>query len=256
MDVFHSTESTNNKRIKLVEFFGKVGHLILDSDQVGRLPVLMNWLLRLLVCELLTVALTAAGLVVYWFISTTVLQQYTVYKNDDFKKFIKLDDVDIEQVSSEKRKPRISSTPLRKLTLLLSLNMWLCLLLVIILTLHVNTNETKGNNLIQILIGDRSTTNLVIGTIRVTRPEKINDDMGAALEKWYDESLLLSFVFFTSYILMTQHGFTQISKLFPSKFVMFIVTLFGNLVMFLYINILYTYIIMGYLERIHPFFSS
>ena len=129
MDVFPSTKSTNIKRIKLGEFFGKVGHLILDSDQVGRLPVLMNWLLRLLVCELLTVALTAAGLVVYWFISTTVLKQYTVYKcredkNDDFKKFKKLDDVDIEQVSSEKRKPRISSTPLRKLTLLLSLNMW------------------------------------------------------------------------------------------------------------------------------------
>ena len=64
----------------------------------------------------------------------------------------------------------------------------------------VNTNETKGLNLIQILIGDRSTTNLAFGTIWVTRPEKINDDMRAALKKWYDESLLLSFVFFTSYI--------------------------------------------------------
>ena len=122
---FPSTESTNIKRIKLGEFFDKVGHLILDSDQVGKLPVLMNWLLmlRLIVCELITVALTAAGLLVYWFISTTILQQYTVYKcredkNDDFKK---LDDVDNERVSSEKRKPRISSTPLRKLTLFFSL---------------------------------------------------------------------------------------------------------------------------------------
>ena len=79
----------------------------------------------------------------------------------------------------------MSSTRARKLTLFLSLDMWMYLLLVIIYTLHANTYEKEGANLnsVQFLVGDGRMTTLEIESFMLARLEEVNAEMEEARER-------------------------------------------------------------------------
>ena len=65
-------------------------------------------------------------------------------------------------------------------------------------------------------------------------------------------SLILSGCFFLTYIIVTWFSLTQISKLFTNQFVIFVVTMLGHILMFIFIITLYMYVFSHMLESIHP----
>ena len=224
-------------------------------------------------------------------------------KCDDHTK--KTEEVDIEQdkkvtekVDIERKKPRLSATRARKLTLFLSLDLWMVFLVCILFNIHVNTYLKIGANLnsVQFLVGDGTMTTVDIEDFMITRLVELNNEMQEGREileetlkyhikvqdnilkkidgivdkvGWMEESidnlqdfmkeataktmsLILSFSFFFTYIIVTWFGLTQISKLFTNQFVMFVVTLLGHILMFIFIMALYIQVFTDALGRIHP----
>ena len=221
-------------------------------------------------------------------------------KCDDYTKVT--EEVDVEQETLERKKPRMSATRARQLTLFLSLDLWMVILVVLLYNIHASTYEKIGANLnsVQFLVGDGTMTTLDIEKFMLTRLEEVNTEMEEARERLseaveelakYDEeiqeiilskidvisgkvewiiestgnlqdfikeataktgSLILSFSFFFTYIIVTWFGLTQISKLFTNQFVIFVVTMLGHILMFIFIIALYTYVFTNVLERIHP----
>ena len=221
-------------------------------------------------------------------------------KCDDYTKVTEV--VDVEQETLERKKPRMSATRARQLTLFLSLDLWMVILVVLLYNIHATTYEKIGANLnsVQFLVGDGTMTTLDIEKFMLTRLEEVNTEMEEARERLseaveelakYDEeiqeiilskidvisgkvewiiestgnlqdfikeataktgSLILSFSFFFTYIIVTWFGLTQISKLFTNQLVLFVVTMLGHILMFIFIIALYTYVFTNVLERIHP----
>ena len=208
------------------------------------------------------------------------------------------EEVDIEQDTSERKKPRMSATRARRLSLFLSLDLWMVILVCILFNIHVNTYLKIGANLnsVQFLVGNGTMTTMDIEDFMFTRLVGIKKEMQEGSEileeilkyhikvqviilkkidgiigkvGWMDESfdnlqdfmmeakakmmsLILSFSFFFTYIIVTWFGLTQISKLFTNQFVMFVVTMLGHILMFIFIMALYTHVFTDVLERIHP----
>ena len=311
MDVFPSIDSTNNLFEKLIEAYNNVEDNIKSitfeiADQIRRLPVSQDWqfnyedLIKLFVVSVpITALLTFSVLGMYWMVCK-YLQELMINrmkKHNDYKKLE--EQVDIEQETSEKKKPRLSTTRARKLILFFSLDMWMYLLLVILFTLHFNRYEEVGAkwNSVQFLVGDRSLTTHEIMEFMVTQTEELNADSDTAHEIFVevigklsleemqyispklDElsskvleiiestgilihlsleaqvkqlSIILSFLFFFTYIIVTHFGLTQMSNLFTNKVVMFTVTMLGNILMFIWTMFFYTQYLVNFLERIHP----
>ena len=65
-------------------------------------------------------------------------------------------------------------------------------------------------------------------------------------------SLLMSCVYFSSYILTTFLVLSHISRRFPNLLGMFTVTMLGHILVFITIMGLYKYFYAGYLQQIHP----
>merc|ERR1719452_162132 len=80
--------------------------------------------------------------------------------------------------------------------------------------------------------------------------ENLQDFMKEATAKTM--SLILSFSFFFTYIIVTWFGLTQISKLFTNQFLMFVMILLEHILMFIFIMALYVHVFTDVLERIHP----
>ena len=209
MDVLPSIESTNNVLIKLVEAFNKVDDSINQnlsniSDQIRSLPPVwpnyskeegqigseLSPFLLMIVWILMTAVVTLFGLGVFWLFTTARLRKYTIYgraeeKKDDFK-FKKLDEEGVEKGTSEKNKPLKPSTRARKLTLFFSLDIWMFLLLVTIITLHINTfyKVEADWDSVQFCVDDGNLTMLETGKFMLTRLHEFNNEMIVADEKW------------------------------------------------------------------------
>ena len=65
-------------------------------------------------------------------------------------------------------------------------------------------------------------------------------------------SLILSGCYFLTYVIVTWFSLTQISKLFTNQFVIFVLTMLGHILMFIFIITLYMYVFSHMLESIHP----
>ena len=215
------------------------------------------------------------------------------------------EEVDIEQdtkvtekVDIERKKPRLSATRARKLTLFLSLDLWMVFLVCILFNIHVNTYLKIGANLnsVQFLVGDGTMTTMDIEDFMIARLVELDKEMQEGREileetlkyhikvqdnilnkidgivdkvGWMEEStenlqdfmkeataktmsLILSFSFFFTYIIVTWFGLTQISKLFTNQLILFGVTMMGHILMFIFIFALYKHVFTDVLERIHP----
>ena len=221
-------------------------------------------------------------------------------KRDDYTKVT--EEVDAEQGNLERKKPQMSATRARKVTIFLSLDLWMVILVFLLYNIHVNTFERIGANLnsVQFLVGDGTMTTFDIEKSMLTRLEEINAEMDEARERlseameelakydeeiqdiilnkidvisgkveWIIEStgnlqdfiqeakaktmgLIISFSFFLTYIMVTWFGLIKISKLFTNQFLIFVVTMLGHILMFIFIIGLYTFVFTDVLERIHP----
>ena len=129
---------------------------------------------------------------------------------------------------------------------------------------EVNEEMQKGREILEEALDDLSKFDKEIYEKILNKIEVISDKNGWMLEstgnlqdfmkeaiaKW--TSLILSFSFFLTYIIVTWFGLTKVSKLFSNQFVMSVVTLLGHILMFIFIIALYNYVITDVLERIHP----
>merc|ERR1719154_985426 len=236
----------------------------------------------------------ACLLVAYWLLWKTIQE---IFKKCDGHTKV-TEEVDLEKDTSERKKPRTPSTRARRLTLFLSLDMWMVFLVCMFFDLHVNAYLKIGANLnsVQFLVGDGTMTTMDIEDFMITRLAELDKEMQEGREileetlkyhikvqdnllkkidgivgkvSWMEEStenlqdfmkeataktmsLILSFSFFFTYIIVTWFGLTQISKLFTNQFVLFVVTMLGHILMFIFIIALYSYVFTDVLERIHP----
>ena len=200
MDVFPPIESTNNEMLvsRLVAIFNKVEDSINQSgfdvaNQIRRLPVSESWNDRnadkmlepddpsWVIITVLTVAFVMALLLLsYWLLWKTI--QEILKKCDDHTKVT--EEVDLEKDASERKKPRMSANRARKLTLFLSLDLWMVFLVVLLFNIHVNTYLKIGANLnsVQFLVGDGTMTTMDIEDFMITRLVELNKEMQEGTE--------------------------------------------------------------------------
>ena len=103
-------------------------------------------------------------------------------KCDDYTKVT--EEVDVEKETLERKKPRMSANRARKLTLFLSLDLWMVFLVVLLFNIHVNTYLKIGANLnsVQFLVGDGTMTTMDIEDFMITRLVELNKEMQEGTE--------------------------------------------------------------------------